>query len=377
MAQTGFTPISLYYTTTAAAVPTTGNLVAGELAINTNDGVLYYKDSSGVVQSIASKAGNSGSFTNLSYTGTLTGGTGVVNLGSGQFYKDASGNVGIGTTSPGSKLQVEGTSTSTGAITTTIKNGTYTATLNVVGSAYNAYGVGANEGWLLTDTSNLNIGPYGAYAIKFITNNAERMRIDSSGNLLVNSSSAFSSVTKFYVVGDSSTNWVSVYKDTRGDSAGSAGMIGFYRGSTNVGGIQTSTTSTSYVTSSDYRLKENVAPMQNALATVQALKPVTYTWKTDGSSGQGFIAHELQSVVPDCVVGEKDAMRTEQYEISPAIPATVDEEGNELTPAIEAVMGEKEVPNYQGIDTSFLVATLTAAIQELKAEFDTYKASHP
>ena len=92
MAQTGYTPISIYYSATATNTPTAGNLVAGELAINTNDGVLYYKDSSGVVQSIASKAGNSGSFTNLAYTGTLTGGTGVVNLGSGQFYKDASGN---------------------------------------------------------------------------------------------------------------------------------------------------------------------------------------------------------------------------------------------------------------------------------------------
>jgi len=100
MAQTGYSVLSLYYSSTASAAPTAGNLVAGELAINTNDGVLYYKDSSGVVQSIASKAGNSGSFTNLAYTGTLTGGTGVVNLGSGQFYKDASGNVGIGTSSP-------------------------------------------------------------------------------------------------------------------------------------------------------------------------------------------------------------------------------------------------------------------------------------
>ena len=74
--------------------------------------------------------------------------------------------------------------------------------------------------------------------------------------------------------------------------------------------------------------------MVGALATVAQLKPVTYNWKIDGSDGQGFIAHELQAVVPDCVSGEKDA---------------VDAEGK---------------PQYQGIDTSFLVATLTAAIQE-------------
>ena len=57
MAQTNFTPISLYYSTTAAAVPSAGNLVAGELAINTQDGKLFYKDAAGVVQTIASKAG--------------------------------------------------------------------------------------------------------------------------------------------------------------------------------------------------------------------------------------------------------------------------------------------------------------------------------
>ena len=77
--------------------------------------------------------------------------------------------------------------------------------------------------------------------------------------------------------------------------------------------------------------------MTGALDTVLQLKPVTYKWKVDGSDGQGFIAHELQAVVPDCVTGEKDA---------------VDAEGN---------------PQYQGIDTSFLVATLTAAIQEQQA----------
>jgi hypothetical protein len=77
--------------------------------------------------------------------------------------------------------------------------------------------------------------------------------------------------------------------------------------------------------------------MTGALAKVAALNPVTYTWKIDGSAGQGFIAHELQEVCPDAVSGEKDA---------------VDADGN---------------PQYQGIDTSFLVATLTAAIQEQQA----------
>lgn len=77
--------------------------------------------------------------------------------------------------------------------------------------------------------------------------------------------------------------------------------------------------------------------MTGALGVVAQLNPVTYTWKTDGSDGQGFIAHELQEVVPDCVIGEKDA---------------VDVDGK---------------PEYQGVDTSFLVATLTAAIQEQQA----------
>jgi hypothetical protein len=101
-----------------------------------------------------------------------------------------------------------------------------------------------------------------------------------------------------------------------------------------VGQISISGSTASYLSVSDYRLKDDVAPMKGALATVAQLKPVTYKWKADGSDGQGFIAHELQAVVPDCVTGDKDA---------------VDDEGK---------------PKYQGVDTSFLVATLTAALQE-------------
>ena len=81
--------------------------------------------------------------------------------------------------------------------------------------------------------------------------------------------------------------------------------------------------------------------MTGALAKVALLKPVTYKWKADGSDGEGFIAHELAEVKPHCVSGEKDAL---------------DAEGN---------------PQYQGLDVSFLVATLTAALQETKALLDT------
>jgi hypothetical protein len=109
MAATGSTPISLYYTTTAAAAPTAGNLVAGELAINTNDGKLFYKDSSGVVQTIASKAGNinvssfSGGTTgltpNTATTGvvTLAGTLAVANGGTGGTTSTGSGAVVLAT----------------------------------------------------------------------------------------------------------------------------------------------------------------------------------------------------------------------------------------------------------------------------------------
>jgi hypothetical protein len=85
--------------------------------------------------------------------------------------------------------------------------------------------------------------------------------------------------------------------------------------------------------------------MTGALAKVALLKPCTYKWKTDGADGEGFIAHELAEVCPQAVAGAKDA---------------VDADNN---------------PIHQGVDTSFLVATLTAAIQDLKALNDTQAAT--
>ena len=174
----------------------------------------------------------------------------------------------------------------------------------------------------------------------------ERMRIDSSGNLLVGTTTNSLS-TKIFVSGSIGAQQtygpMYISNENNTDNVGRA-TFSYRRGGTEVGFVSTTNTSTAYNTSSDYRLKENIAPMTGALANVARLKPVTYKWKSTGSDGEGFIAHELAEVCPHAVTNEKDA---------------VDENGN---------------PKYQAIDTSFLVATLTAAIQELSAKNDALTA---
>ena len=173
--------------------------------------------------------------------------------------------------------------------------------------------------------------------------------INNSGQTLLNAvTDAAGSGARLHITGAASQSACSL-------KIGTDSYPGWYfvnAAGTNVGTISINTASTAYNTSSDYRLKNTIAPMTGALAKVAALKPVTYKWNVDGSDGEGFIAHELAEICPNAVTGEKDAVET-----------YLDIEGNEQTR-----------PNYQGIDTSFLVATLTAAIQELKAEVDSLKA---
>jgi hypothetical protein len=169
--------------------------------------------------------------------------------------------------------------------------------------------------------------------------NTPKMTLDSSGNLLVGTTSAISSLTERLAVKVASGTLTPISISV--PSNVNRYQIEFYTPSGLAGYVLTNTLTTSYTSVSDYRLKENITPMAGALARVSQLKPVTYKWKTDGSDGQGFIAHELAEVCSDAVTGIKDA---------------VNEDGS-IKP--------------QGVDTSFLVATLTAAIQELKAINDT------
>jgi len=249
---------------------------------------------------------------------------------------DSSGNVGIGTTTTAPANGKALTIYASDFPRLQMRNST---TGDTAGDGTVFYGVG----------SDFYIYNQEAGSLNFQTNGSTRATIDSSGNVIIGATAPLSVNNKFTISASSAGSWVTVISDTRTDNSTVGGAIGFYRNTSggaqnNVGGIQTSTTATAYVTSSDYRLKENVAPMTGALDTVAQLKPVTYKWKADGSDGQGFIAHELQAVVPDCVTGEKDA---------------VDAEGK---------------PVYQGIDTSFLVSHLVAAIQELNAKVTALEA---
>ena len=187
------------------------------------------------------------------------------------------------------------------------------------------------------------------------------MTIDNSGSVLVGKSSASFGVAGVRVRGDAvgiieatSANTMLVLNRLTSDGP----MAGFYKDGTAVGSISVNASATAYNTSSDYRLKTNVTPMVNATAAVKLLKPCNFDWIADGSNVNGFLAHELAEVVPEAATGTKDAMRDEEYEVTPA------------TDTEAAVMGTRSVPDMQGIDQSKLVPLLTATIQELIARIE-------
>jgi hypothetical protein len=289
---------------------------------------------------------------------------------------DSSGRLGVNTTSPTVNLEIGSNNSTVKALAVRYSSvpvylsNSFDGTLGLSTLSTNNYNTSSGS----SSWSSFENTSYGSSAvqlavstggadIRFLTasasntNPSERMRIDSTGNVLINKTGRLGGEKLSVESSGAGNNTCAfVFNSTDDRSA----VLSYHAGSTGgtsrkhyaflnnvtteVGFIGCTGSATTYSTSSDYRLKDNIAPMTGALAKVSALKPVTYTWKSTGETSQGFIAHELQAVVPDCVTGEKDA---------------VDEEGN---------------PKYQGIDTSFLVATLTAAIQEQQAIITDLKA---
>ena len=318
--------------------------------VNSNTGSTTPTPNSSGLSIGTNRSGGSGE-TNLVYGTSLS--TAFMQFASydGTTYSermriDSSGNVGIGTTSPGSygKLAVtaasgnigyfEGTA-SAANINNIILNATATNSAPTMTMQVNGGTTAVGQIRLFGDSSMLFLNG---------TAPTEKMRIDSSGNLLVGTTSQFGAgkICISYVPG--TTTGLAFLPSTNASSPTPCNFLN--AAGTSVGSIATTASATAYNTSSDYRLKNSVEPMTFGLATVAALKPVTYKWNVDDSAGEGFIAHELQAVIPHAVTGEKDA---------------VDADGN---------------PVHQGVDYSKIVVHLVAALQELKAEFDAYKASH-
>jgi hypothetical protein len=340
-----------------------------------------YRNSDGDTTDIAGIAGLRENATNANYAGYLAFST-TPNGGSRteRARIDSAGNMGLGVT-PSAWSGVSGKALDFGAgsvFSTTTGAGQTRVISNAYYNSAWKYKATAGAAMYVCDSGNIqhtwSIAASGSADANISFTQA--MTLDASGNLLVGTTvSPTSTGTAGVQIAQSSGIGLMYIGKTFSGSTDA--MRFYYNGggsAVQVGSINYTNTATAFNTSSDYRLKENIQPMTGALAKVQALNPVTYTWKADGSDGEGFIAHELQAIVPNAVTGEKDATEIQQYEISPAVPATFDEEGNELTPAVEAVMGERDVPKYQGIDTSFLVATLTAAIQEQQALITTLTA---
>jgi len=271
------------------------------------------------------------------------------NGGTGAMLIDSSGNVLVGTDT------VLAGAANRGNITI---NGTSNAILTF-GKA------GALQGYLYHDGNDMTVNS-GSVGVRFEAGNSERMRIDSSGRVIVGGTTAYeansATITGDGFIGLRRTSAYSL--ELRRDTT-DGGVAAFQKNGTEVGSITVTNTSTAFNTSSDYRLKENVVPMEGALDRVDALKPSRFNFITDPEKTvDGFLAHEVQAIIPEAVTGEKDAV--EEYEVTPAV---LDEEGNVIE---EAVMGTR--PVYQGIDQSKIVPLLVGAIQELRAEIELLKS---
>jgi hypothetical protein len=261
--------------------------------------------------------------------------------GTDRVIIDSSGNVGIGTSSPDYKFEIE---TADNAIA-------------------NFKSTDANANIRFTDSDSTANGYAGVGAIgdtlTLIAGNDNRMLILSNGDVF------FSSTTET-AIGGGSTDGKMIdnadgarLRSSRASTSSREHLV-FYNPNGGVGSITTNGSSTSYNTSSDYRLKENVVNITSATERLKQLSPKRFNFIADvDTTVDGFLAHEVSSIVPEAITGTHNEVQ-------------VWEEGEELPDGVSVGDNKLDdegntIPVYQGIDQSKLVPLLVATIKELEA----------
>ena len=263
--------------------------------------------------------------------------------GSQKAMIDSGGKLGIGTNSPTSTLTVKAFEDSVnGGIRFESNDGSENATIDFNDSA----------------------------ALRFRTNGSDRFRIDSSGRLLLATTSAIaSSNVVFHVNADGVASRAGTLLSET-SFTDEVFHIHFRNGNGGVGGIKTDGSSTTYASSSDYRLKENIITDWDATTRLKQLKPSRFNFKTDKDTTlDGFLAHEVSSIVPEAITGEKDETQD--------LGTIRDKDGNVINENVLETQTKKDEGQtwtktkteivYQGIDQSKLVPLLVKTIQELEA----------
>ena len=364
MAQTGYTPISLYYSSTASAAPSAGNLVAGELAINTADGKLFYKDSGGTVQTIATKGG-------------------VNSTSNGQVLFNNSGAIG-GT----NKFLWDSTNNALSVVATTTGQSSYIRIGNSADSINNyLYSSASSFGMVQENATSSSL-------LYFSTQNTERMRINYQGYVMIGSitpkgyltisttstgqsvtmigrsADGYSQLTSMDRSGVTFTGYIgfeesgatafgaantgSTVEFGRFDSSGNllvgkisasaklnvssdSGNVCYFQNSSGTG-VYLVSGGNSWTAASDERIKDIIEPISNAVSKVSSLRSVIGKYKTDPEDMRRsfLIAQDVQKVLPEAV---------------------------NQTPEGDL-----------GVSYTDVIPLLVAAIKELKAEIDILKS---